>query len=219
MFFTRTSNAEAETRLIGEALGRVLRGGDTVLLDGALGAGKTTLVRAVAAGLGLDTAPVASPTFVLIHEYQRPDPGPDRPTLTHVDAYRLTGPDDLDTLGWDTVLESLRAGRTALIVEWAERLGDALPPNPARIRAEHLSETAREFQFDVPDDWRARPGFAALLAREPTICPVTGLPVPPDAPTYPFASERARMADLYRWFSGEYRISREIRDRDLEEGE
>lgn len=219
MVVSRTSRSEAETRLIGEAIGRLLRGGDAVLLDGPLGAGKTTIVRAIAAGMGIGTASVASPTFVLVHEYIRPGATPEHPSLFHVDAYRLTGPDDLDTLGWDQVLESLGTGRAAVVIEWAERLGRAVPENAARLRIEHVDETSREFTLETPDAWRGRPGFAALLAREATTCPITGAPVPPESPTYPFASERARMADLYRWFSGSYNISRPIQERDLEESE
>src|SRR5262245_47994123 len=94
--FTRKSGSEAETLLLGGALGSLLRGGDVVLLDGPLGAGKTTLVRAVAAGMGLDTGAVASPTFVVVHEYG------DR--LVHVDAYRLGSAEDLDSLGWDRLI-------------------------------------------------------------------------------------------------------------------
>lgn len=219
MIFARRSASEPETRLIGKALGHILRGGDVVLLDGPLGAGKTTLVRAVAAGLGLDTRAVASPTFVLIHEYSRAEASPEHPALVHVDAYRLSGGDDLDSLGWDRVLEDLRDRRAAAIIEWAERLGAGVPPGAARIRIEHLDEASRELTFEIPDSWRIRPGLSALIARAATTCPITGLPVPPDSPTYPFASERARMADLYRWFSGSYQISREIEESDLEQGD
>jgi tRNA threonylcarbamoyladenosine biosynthesis protein TsaE len=216
MHFSRLTTSESETRLIGEALGRLVRGGDAVLLDGTLGAGKTTLVRAIASGMDLDTGPVASPTFVMIHEYGRPGVAAERPALLHVDAYRMSGPEDLDTVGWDRVLEELRAGRAAAVIEWADRLGSAAPAG-ARIRAEHVDETSRQFVFDVPDEWRTRPGVAALMAREATTCPVTGQPVPPDSPTYPFAHERARLADLYRWFSGSYTVSRDATEADFEE--
>lgn len=218
LHFTRTSDSPAQTRLIGEALGRLLRAGDAVFLEGTLGAGKTTLVRAIAAGMGLPTGAVASPTFVLAHEYTRPSASAEHPDLIHIDAYRLSGPDDLDSIGWDRLADP---GRPAvMIVEWAQRLGtDFLPAiQPARIDLEHTGETSRELAFEVPDDWAARPGFADLRARGPTICPITGKPVPADSPTYPFASEQARMADLYRWFSGSYSISRDLSEEDLDEG-
>src|SRR5690349_1051274 len=199
----RTSGSPAETREIGLALGALLRGGDVVLLDGELGAGKTTLVRAVAEGLGLGTSAVASPTFVMIHEYTHPrgQAGPDHPELIHVDAYRLSRADELDSLGWDEVMA--RAGgaapAAALVIEWAERLGPSFRParEPARVRIEHAGEQRREFLFALPDSWRSRPGLEAVLARRATTCPITGERVEPDCPTYPFANERARLADLH----------------------
>ena len=216
--FIRTSRSEAETALIGGALGRLLRAGDVLLIDGPLGAGKTTLIRSIAAGMGLDTTPVASPTFVLVHEYTRADQAPG---LIHVDAYRLRDASDLDSLGWDTVVSRVHEHPTAaLVVEWAERLGATVFPagtEPAHLRIEHIDETSREFHFMLGEAWRLRPGLTELAARSPTTCPVTGRRVEADSPTYPFADERARMADLYRWFSGSYSTSRDITDADLDE--
>ncbi|MEX2219521.1 MAG: tRNA (adenosine(37)-N6)-threonylcarbamoyltransferase complex ATPase subunit type 1 TsaE [Phycisphaerales bacterium] len=221
---TRRATSEAETRLIGRALGALLRGGDVVLLEGALGAGKTTLVRAAAEGMGLGVEAVASPTFVVVHEYTRPGgaagPRDQAPAaLFHVDAYRLRGEDELESLGWDAVVEAIEAGRAAAVIEWPERLGAALDAfDPARVRLEHAGEESREIVLSIPSSWRSRPGLEDLLARGPTTCPVTGQPVPADSPTYPFANERARMADLHRWFSGAHTLSRDIGHSDLEEG-
>jgi tRNA threonylcarbamoyladenosine biosynthesis protein TsaE len=217
--FTRTSRSEPETALIGAALGRLLRAGDVVLLDGPLGAGKTTLTRSIAGALDLDTNAVASPTFVMIHEYpRRPGASAGSPELIHVDAYRLSGSEELDTLGWDTVLSRIvDKPAAALIIEWAERL-EALPfATPARLRIDHVDETTRELHFTLPDAWKDRPGLAELTARRATTCPVTGQRVEPDSPTYPFANEKARLADLYRWFSGSYQVSRDATDADFDE--
>jgi tRNA threonylcarbamoyladenosine biosynthesis protein TsaE len=219
LHFTRTSDSPAQTRLIGESLGQLLRAGDVVLLEGALGAGKTTLVRAVAGGMGLPTGAVASPTFVLAHEYTRPGgASADQPDLIHIDAYRLHGPDDLESIGWDHLAQPGRPA--AMIIEWAQRLGPEFLAgiHPARIDLEHTGEESREFAFEVPDDWAARAGFEGLRARGPTTCPITGQPVPADSPTYPFANEQARMADLYRWYSGSYSFSRDLSEEDLDEG-
>ncbi len=211
--FARTSTSEMETALIGRALGMLLAPGDVVLLDGPLGAGKTTLVRAMAAGMGLDTSAVASPTFVVVHEYGRAA----GPELVHIDAYRLRSAEDLDSLGWDRLVAPPGAERPpALVIEWAERLGRSFPA-AARIRLEHASQTARTLTFEVPDVWAARPGFETLRARGPTVCPITGRAVPADSPTYPFADQRARMADLNRWFTGSYTVSRDANEADLED--
>ena len=224
---TRLSTSEAETEHIGAALAAMLKGGDVVLLDGPLGAGKTTLVRSIAVALGLPAAQVASPTFVLIHDYRHETRGTaDRPDLIHVDAYRLRGSEELDSLGWDTVLERLRAGTAAIIIEWAERLGGGergsgvLPDNPpVHLRLDHAGEHEREIAFELPASWRTRSGLGELLARKPTTCPVMGTPVPADSPTYPFSSERARLADLHKWFSGAHRISREATAADFDDTE
>ncbi|MFC5380113.1 tRNA (adenosine(37)-N6)-threonylcarbamoyltransferase complex ATPase subunit type 1 TsaE [Aquipuribacter nitratireducens] len=109
---------------MGEALGRQLVGGDVVVLDGPLGAGKTTFTQGLARGLGV-TAPVTSPTFVLAR-HQRPDPAgprPDGPWLVHVDAYRVGG-----ALEWDDLDLDSDVDRSVVVVEWghglAERLAD-----------------------------------------------------------------------------------------------
>jgi tRNA threonylcarbamoyladenosine biosynthesis protein TsaE len=219
---TRLSTSESETEQIGAALAALLKGGDVLLLDGPLGAGKTTLVRSIALALNLPAAQVASPTFVLIHDYRHEAPGTQaRPDLIHVDAYRLRGSEDLDSLGWDTVQERLRDKTAAIIIEWAERLGQsALPEStPAHLRLEHAGEHEREIALDLPASWRTRPGLATLLQRQPTTCPVTGQPVPADSPTYPFSSDRARMADLHKWFSGAHRISRDATAADFDDTE
>ncbi len=220
---TRQSHSEAETRLIGLTLGTLLRGGDVILLDGALGAGKTTLTRSIVEGMGLGTDAVASPTFVLMHEYDRAaGASTTGPSLIHIDAYRLAGADELDTLGWDRAQARVRSGDAAAIIEWAERLGDAGrtltdETHLARLTLEHAGEHAREIQMSLPDSWKSRPGIDDLTRRVATRCPITGETVPPDSPTYPFSSERARLADLHRWFSGQYQISRPANEQDFDD--
>ena len=108
----RTSSSE-ETEALGAALGRAAAGGELIGLVGDLGAGKTCLVRGLAAGLGIDATRVHSPSFTIVTEY-----GGGRLPLVHVDLYRLEpARDDLGFLRdvlWD-------AGVAA--VEWFDRLG------------------------------------------------------------------------------------------------
>ena len=205
----QTDSVAATARLAGD-LAAVLRPGDVVRLDGPMGAGKTTLVRLLAEARGIDPALVSSPTYVIVNEY----PGGYGPDLIHVDCYRLGDEDELDALGWDRLLGE---GHVVLI-EWGERIERALPGDAARITIEPTGQTERTFLLDLPDAWSERAGYAGLEARADTVCPVTGRRVAGDSPTWPFASERARMADLYRWMSEQHVISRPLEQRDLEEG-
>ncbi len=109
---THVTGSEDETRLVASRLAAALQSGAVLLLSGELGAGKTTFVRGLAAGLGIDPDEVTSPTFTLVHEY-----GGGRLPLVHVDLYRLDRA-DLDDVGLDGEL----AARGVLAVEWAERL-------------------------------------------------------------------------------------------------
>ena len=108
----------------GEELGRAaVRHRVFVALEGPLGAGKTTLVRAACDGAGL-AGPVTSPTFTLIHRYGAQD------HVYHVDLYRIASPDELEELGWD----DLTNGEHTVFVEWAGQAGDLLPVDRWTIR-------------------------------------------------------------------------------------
>ena len=96
----------------------MLRAGDVLCLRGDLGTGKTTFTRALVHALG-SRAPVSSPTFTLIHEYAG-----GRLLVRHADAYRLRGSSDLDDIG---LLEYMERGDSVTIIEWPERIEDALP--------------------------------------------------------------------------------------------
>jgi tRNA threonylcarbamoyladenosine biosynthesis protein TsaE len=108
----------------GAAFAATLRPPVVVGLSGELGSGKTTLVRAIAAALGV-TAAVTSPTFALVHRYD----GAGR-TVYHLDAYRLRRPEEVRDLGID---DMLREDGVVVLIEWPERLGSALPPLTHRI--------------------------------------------------------------------------------------
>jgi tRNA threonylcarbamoyl adenosine modification protein YjeE len=117
---------EAQTARLGAALAECLRPGDTVLLAGPLGAGKSALARAViAALLGDAGAEVPSPSYTLINVYQTP-----RGPVWHADLYRLHGAaDELEELG----LAEAMAGGALVLVEWPERLGEAVPARRLEI--------------------------------------------------------------------------------------
>ncbi|MEM7622564.1 MAG: tRNA (adenosine(37)-N6)-threonylcarbamoyltransferase complex ATPase subunit type 1 TsaE [Planctomycetota bacterium] len=216
----------AGTTNLARRLASLLRPGDIVRLEGPLGAGKTTLVRALAEAMAVDTAAVSSPTYVIAHRYEGK-----LTDLVHIDAYRLTGDDDteLGLLGWDTLVGP--ESNAVAVIEWASRIDHLLPQGTLAINLIPTGPTSRDAEIVLPDAWGQRPGAAELLAtaepasggdlpkRAPTICRVTGRPVPADSPTWPFIDERARMADLHGWFSEGYTVSRPMEQADLEQGE
>ena len=104
------------------------------------------------------------------------------------------------------------------IVEWADRIEEALPAagELAMLTIRPVGEASREFEIQVPEAWRGRPKFEAFGANEPCRCPVTREWVWPTGATYPFATAQAKMADLNRWFTGGYTISRELEADDVE---
>jgi tRNA threonylcarbamoyladenosine biosynthesis protein TsaE len=144
------------TRRLGDKLGRLLRAGDLVVLEGDLGAGKTFLVRAIARALGVPSAlPVTSPTFTLVNEHRT------EPPLVHADLYRLGAADELVEIGL-----AERIGRDAVvIVEWGDRFSEALGGQGLWI---HLALTAhgRTARLEARGS-RARSLLAELAALIP----------------------------------------------------
>lgn len=117
-----TTSSPEETGRLGAALAHALTVGDLVVLSGDLGAGKTTLVRALARALDV-TAPVTSPTFTLLQTYEG------RLRLHHLDAYRLDDPDEAMVLDLPTLLDD----DAAVLIEWGEKLDELLPPHRLRV--------------------------------------------------------------------------------------
>src|ERR1041385_3568371 len=111
------SAGPSETFAIGEQIGRQLRGGEVLLLDGPLGAGKTVLVKGVAAALDIDPEDITHPSFTLV------DPHEGRLPLFHIDLYRLDeGPSAAHAVDLEELLSDERA---VIVIEWgATRLGD-----------------------------------------------------------------------------------------------
>jgi tRNA threonylcarbamoyladenosine biosynthesis protein TsaE len=135
-----------QTRRIGQGIGEALEARDAVALIGGLGAGKTQLVKGIAAGAGVrDPAAVNSPTFVIVNEY------PGRLVLYHIDAYRLAGPGELIAIGVEEMLES----ESAVVIEWADRVMEVLPADRLIVRMAISGPTRRRIEF-VPSGSRAR---------------------------------------------------------------
>ena len=138
------SRSPEQTRRFGREVGRLLRAGDLVALSGPLGAGKTQLVKGIAVGLAVpEDEPVLSPTFVLVREYAG------RLRLYHLDAYRLSGAEDLLALGLEELLEE---PETAVVIEWADRVAQALPAGAWWIELSHAGAQERELTIRVPGE-------------------------------------------------------------------
>lgn len=136
--FERLSRSPEETRRAGRELAELLAPGDLVLLSGPLGAGKTELVRGLAAGLGADPAEVASPTFSLVHEY---GPSGSRPLLVHADLYRLPEESRAGAAAGDLGLVEARERGSVVVVEWPEGLG--ADPGDWQVVVSPANEEAR----------------------------------------------------------------------------
>ena len=135
---TLISGDPAETFRMGRIIGGTLGEGAIVALIGELGAGKTGLTQGIARGLDVpDVYVITSPTFTLINEY------PGRHKLVHLDVYRLSGSADLPDLGY----EEYFYGEDVIVIEWADRIRDALPGNALFITMTYLDETRRRVEI------------------------------------------------------------------------
>ena len=126
---------EVATDRLGAALAATLPPGTTIALVGTLGAGKTRLVQAICAGLGIARKDVVSPTFVLCQRYDGIQ------TIHHLDAYRLKDEDEFRELGVEELYDS--AGLT--IIEWADRVADCLPNERLEIQIDVTGPSQRKF--------------------------------------------------------------------------
>lgn len=124
---------EQELAEEGHELGESLPPRSVVLLEGELGAGKTTFAKAIAAGLGA-AEPATSPTYALVHRYHGR-----RGPVFHLDCYRLRSVDEAADLDWEGLLQE----GDALIIEWPERAGPWVPPATLRFRLHYLDDPDR----------------------------------------------------------------------------
>ena len=134
-----TTHSAEETIAYGRTLTELLAPPKLVLLRGDLGAGKTTLVKGIAASFeAAAEEDVTSPTFTLVHEYRGP-----RANLYHIDLYRIDTPRELETLG----LDDLRANNSILLIEWGEKFPRLIREHDVEIALERDGENVRRIKI------------------------------------------------------------------------
>ena len=139
---TFTTASAEETDAVGRRIGEGLRPGDAVLLIGPLGAGKTCLVRGIAAALGVAPVAVHSPSFTLVNEYA----GRDGLRVVHADGYRLVDDAPLDDLG----LEEAQAEGAILLMEWPRGFTPLDPDRAWRVEIAVDGEDRRTIRVTTP---------------------------------------------------------------------
>ena len=143
-----------ETQALGEKLGKTLKQGDVIALIGDLGTGKTCLTQGIARGAGIASDEiVSSPSYILINEYNGTVP------IYHIDLYRLENSEEIAELGLSEYVE----GDGICIIEWAERMAEALPDSCIKIHitladanALHTTDETLESILDSPEDENIR---------------------------------------------------------------
>lgn len=146
------SNSPEQTKRVGIRLGKLAKPGDVLLLVGTLGAGKTCLTQGIARGLGISEH-TASPSFVLVREYQS------KPPLYHIDLYRLDKIEEIAQLGLDDYL----CGNGVCVVEWADKGLSILSEEYLLIEIQFISSTKRKLSF-VPRGTRYEKMLSKLKA-------------------------------------------------------
>lgn len=124
-----------ETAELGKSIGRLLKAGDVIAFRGGMGAGKTTLTRGIAIGMGLGDE-VTSPTFALVNEYRAVNAVP----LYHFDVYRLGSSEELEAIGFYDYFDN----ESVIAIEWSEIIADVLPEDTIVIELERLGESERK---------------------------------------------------------------------------
>lgn len=133
---------EAETAAFGARLAPALRGGDVALLEGPLGAGKSTLARGLIQAFS-GALDVPSPTFTLVETYEGA-----KEAIWHFDLYRLEKPGDVWELGFEEALES-----GICLIEWPDRIESLLPDDVLRLRLDVKDDGGRRLRVNAPDRW------------------------------------------------------------------
>lgn len=142
MSSTFHSHSVDQTEQIAAELAATLRPGDCLALHGDLGAGKTQFVRGLVRAYGGHERAVSSPTFVLLNCYPTP-----RGTIFHLDAYRISGPADLEAIGFEELLQQ----NGLVVVEWASRVESLLPPGTIQVTLTPTAAADRRIEILHPD--------------------------------------------------------------------
>jgi tRNA threonylcarbamoyladenosine biosynthesis protein TsaE len=139
---TITSNSTDQTIELGKKIGSLLKGGEIFCLVGALGSGKTHLIKGIAAGAGAtDAQKVNSPTFVIVNEYHGPASELD---IYHIDAYRLDSIAEFEMLGFDDMCYA----NSVVLIEWADKVQPAIKDiDSIPIELSHISENRRQIRL------------------------------------------------------------------------
>ena len=130
------TNTVEETIEIGRRIGKSLKPGDIVCIDGDLGSGKTHLTKGIALGLGIDEH-ITSPTFNIVNEYEG------RLKFYHFDVYRVNDPDEIAAIGFDEYIFS----DAASVIEWSDYISELIPDEHIQIRITKESETRRSISI------------------------------------------------------------------------
>jgi tRNA threonylcarbamoyladenosine biosynthesis protein TsaE len=141
------SNSPEETIELGRKIGSQLRGGEVVAICGALGSGKTHLIKGIAAGAGAaEAGKVTSPTFIIVKEYTG------RLNIYHIDAYRLDSIAEFEMIGFDDYCRP----ESVVVIEWADKIESALQTiNYIRIELFHAGETQRDVHIENTPEYIA----------------------------------------------------------------
>lgn len=135
------SYSAEQTERLGIRLGKLLQAGDVICLSGEMGAGKTVFSSGIGHGWGA-THPLKSPTYNLVHQHRREK---DAAILHHLDCYRLSGVLDIESIGFDEMVDS----DSILVIEWADRIESVLPSERLWIQLRVTEVTRRNFVLDA----------------------------------------------------------------------
>ena len=130
----KITHSREETIKFAEEYGKTLCGGDVVLLDGEMGAGKTVFTKGIAISLGI-TDEITSPTYAYLNDYDG--------KLYHYDCYRLSSGEDAEALG----LTEYFYGKGICVSEWSENISDVLPEKTKRVKIEKIDENTRKITY------------------------------------------------------------------------